>query len=160
MDTIILLKVFLIGVGATLIMDVWSWIQTRILGIPSLNYALVARWMILIPRGQLFHRPIMATPQIKGETWLGWALHYFIGVVFALMHVMLWGEEWIANANLAPALFTGVLTLVFPFYVIQPCLGFGIAASKTPSPWRARCLSLLAHGFYGFGLSCTAALLQ
>ncbi|MDF5305394.1 DUF2938 family protein, partial [Vibrio parahaemolyticus] len=44
----------------------------------------------------------------------------------------------------------------FPFLVIQPCLGFGFAASKTPTPWKARLLSTLAHLAYGLGLFITA----
>lgn len=52
------------------------------------------------------------------------------------------------------ALFSLWLTLLF--LVIQPCLGFGFAASKTPTPWKARFLSTLAHLAYGLGLFITA----
>ena len=35
----------LIGGGATLFMDLWAALQNRLLGVPSLNYALVGRWI-------------------------------------------------------------------------------------------------------------------
>jgi hypothetical protein len=35
---------------------------------------------------------------------------------------------------------------------MQPCLGFGIAASKTPKPNIARLRSLIAHFVFGLGL--------
>ncbi|NOI67166.1 DUF2938 domain-containing protein [Vibrio sp. 99-8-1] len=160
MDISIWLQTILVGIGATIIMDAWALLQKRLLGIPSLNYALVARWVVLIPRGKLIHRPIMATPPVKGEVFLGWSLHYLIGIVFALILVLLMGEAWLADPSMIVALNTGIVTLIFPFFIIQPCLGFGIAASKTPSPWKARGLSLLAHSFYGLGLFVTAVILK
>ncbi|WP_264346966.1 DUF2938 domain-containing protein [Rheinheimera sp. MM224] len=35
---------------------------------------------------------------------------------------------------------------------MQPALGSGIAASKTPSPAKARLKSLLTHSVFGLGL--------
>lgn len=160
MDTMDWLQTILIGIGATLIMDTWACFQKRVLRIQSLDYALVARWVSLIPRGQLIHHTIMDTAPIQGEKILGWSLHYLIGIVFALVHVLLLGEVWLVDPHMLPALITGIVTLIFPFFIIQPCLGFGVAASKTPSPWKARGLSLLAHSFYGIGLFWSALVLN
>ncbi|MFT5880192.1 MAG: hypothetical protein ACI86X_001319 [Moritella sp.] len=52
METLIWLKAIWVGIGATLIMDLWALLQKRLFGIPSLDYALVARWVLLIPSGQ------------------------------------------------------------------------------------------------------------
>ena len=71
METLIWLKAIWVGIGATLIMDLWALLQKRLFGIPSLDYALVARWVLLIPSGQLVHRPIMTTPPVDGEKFLG-----------------------------------------------------------------------------------------
>ncbi|MGY3486655.1 hypothetical protein ACVW1C_004538 [Bradyrhizobium sp. USDA 4011] len=35
----------LIGTGATVVMDIWGLVRKRLLGIPSLDYALVGRWL-------------------------------------------------------------------------------------------------------------------
>lgn len=80
---------------------------------------LVGRWFIY--KGQLVHRPIMATPSVRRGTFPGWFLHSFIGFIFALIHVLIWGETWLFEPTLVPALMTGFVTIVFPFYVIQPC---------------------------------------
>lgn len=159
MGTSIWLQAILIGIGGTLTMDAWAWLQNKMFGIPSLNYALVARWLIFIPRGQLVHRPIMSTPEVRGEKLLGWILHYLIGIVFAVILVIIFGEAWLIDPSFIVAFLTGLVTLLFPFYIIQPCLGFGVAASKTPKPWKARWLSLLAHSTYGIGLFWSALLL-
>ncbi len=159
MEDFVWLQAIFIGIGATVVMDVWAWLQRNIFSIPTLDYALVARWVAFIPRGQLVHSPIMLTPAITGEKPLGWILHYLIGIVFALIHVLILGETWLTEPSIAPAILTGIVTIVFPFFIIQPCLGFGIAASKTPSPWKARWLSLLAHSAYGLGLFGSALVL-
>lgn len=154
------LQVIFIGLGATVVMDLWAWIQRRFLGIPSLNYALVARWAFYIPKGKFVHKPIMSTQPVMGEKFWGWVLHYATGAVFALFHVLVMGTEWLANPTIVPSLMTGIVTIVFPFFVIQPCLGFGIAATKTPVPWKSRMLSLLAHTSYGIGLFMVSSLMR
>lgn len=156
MELEIWIQVVLIGVGATVMMDAWAWFQKQVFGIPSLDYALVARWVMLMPTGQWMHKPIHATPKVNGETPIGWILHYLIGIVFAVVHVFVFGDTWLSHPSFWPALITGVVTLVFPFFIIQPCLGFGFVASKVPTPWKARWLSFLAHSSYGFGLFLSA----
>jgi hypothetical protein len=41
---------------------------------------------------------------------------------------------------------------VFPFFIMQPSLGLGIAASRTPKPMQARLKSLVTHTVFGVGL--------
>jgi hypothetical protein len=50
------------------------------------------------------------------------------------------------------ALAVGFATVVAPFFVLQPALGFGVAASKTAKPNVARLRSLVTHGIFGAGL--------
>ena len=42
------LRILLVGVGATLIMDAGALIRARVFGIPSLDYGLVGRWLGLM----------------------------------------------------------------------------------------------------------------
>jgi hypothetical protein len=106
----------------------------------------------MMKKGQFMHQTIFSVEKVKGEQLLGWFLHYLIGIAFALIHLIAWGEVWIQSPSVIPALITGGVTLVFPFFFVQPCLGFGFAASKTQDPSKARLLSLLAHTAYGIGL--------
>ena len=39
-----------------------------------------------------------------------------------------------------------------PFLIMQPGMGAGIAASRTPRPAAARMQSLVTHGVFGLGL--------
>ncbi|HKH44023.1 MAG TPA: DUF2938 family protein [Thermoanaerobaculia bacterium] len=78
--------------------------------------------------------------------------HYTIGVVFALVFVVFASGDWLARPTLLPALLYGIGTVVFPFFIMQPSLGIGIAASRTPNPTQARLKSLVTHTVFGLGL--------
>jgi hypothetical protein len=56
------------------------------------------------------------------------------------------------NPSFLPALFYGIATVVFPFFILQPALGFGVAGSRTPKPTQARVKSLVTHTVFGIGL--------
>ena len=78
--------------------------------------------------------------------------HYTIGVVFALVFVVIASGDWLARPTLLPALLYGLATVVFPFFLMQPSLGLGIAASRVPNPTQARLKSLVTHTVFGAGL--------
>ena len=141
-----------IGVGATLVMDLWNLFLERTFGIPSLDYCLLGRWLRHMPGGTLRHASIAAAPRQPLECTVGWIAHYSIGVVFALVFVVLASGDWLARPTLLPALLYGVGTVVFPFFILQPSLGLGIAASRAPRPSRARLKSLVTHTVFGVGL--------
>jgi hypothetical protein len=141
-----------IGIGATLVMDLWNLFLKRTFSIPSLNYCLLGRWVRHMPGGTLRHASITAAPQKTFECTVGWIAHYTIGVVFALVFVVFTSGAWLARPTVLPALLYGTATVVFPFFIMQPSLGLGIAASRTPNPGQARLKSLVTHVVFGVGL--------
>jgi hypothetical protein len=142
----------LIGVGATTVMDLWSIARKRLFGVPAPNYGLVGRWLAHMPRGRFRHEAIAYAEPARGERLIGWAAHYLIGVAFAAMLPVIWGPEWIHHPTLGPALIVGLGTVAAPFLVMQPGMGAGIAASRTPRPGAARIQSLATHAIFGLGL--------
>lgn len=150
-----LLHAALIGTGATLMMDLWAVVQKRLLGLPSLDYGLVGRWLAYLMRGRFRHDPIAASPPVRGEGFLGWTAHYLIGIAFAAVMLAIWGLEWIRVPTIGPALIVGIGSVAAPFLLMQPGMGAGIAASRTPRPAVARLRSLVTHGIFGLGLYAT-----
>jgi hypothetical protein len=140
-----------VGIGATLFMDLWNFFLKRAFSIPSLNYCLLGRWLRHMP-GTFRHASIGAAPQKPYECVVGWIAHYTIGVGFALALVGLTSGDWLARPTLPLALLYGVGTIVFPFFILQPSLGLGVAASRTPKPTQARLKSLATHTVFGVGL--------
>ena len=145
-----------IGIGATLLMDLWNLFLKRTFNVPSLNYCLLGRWLRHMPEGTVRHASIGAAPQKRFECTVGWIAHYTIGVAFALLFVVLVSGDWLTRPTLLIALLYGIGTVVFPFFIMQPSLGLGIAASKTPKPMQARLKSLVTHTVFGVGLYLSA----
>ncbi len=141
-----------IGIGASVVMDLWNLALKRLFGIPSVSYCLLGRWLRHMPGGTLRHASIKAAPPKPFECTVGWIAHYTIGVVFALGFVALTAGDWLARPTPLPALLYGIGTVVFPFFIMQPSFGLGIAASRTPHPAQARLKSLATHTVFGIGL--------
>ena len=147
-----LLSALIIGVGATAATDIWAVIRRQLLGIATPNYGLVGRWLAWMPRGRFRHESIAAAPPMPHERLIGWTAHYLIGIMFAGVLLGVFGITWIEAPTIIPALLVGVGTVTAPFLLMQPGMGAGIAASRTPHPAAARMQSLIMHGIFGVGL--------
>ncbi len=152
MEVNFILAAIAIGIGATLVMDLWNLFLKGAFNILSLNYCLLGRWLCHMPEGRFRHASITAAPQKPFECTVGWIAHYTIGIVLAVAFVVPASGEWLARPTLLPALLYGIGTIVFPFFLMQPSLGLGIAASRTPNPTQARLKSLATHTIFGVGL--------
>jgi hypothetical protein len=154
MDNVIafLPSMTVIGLCATLVMDAWSWLRQPLLGVAPPNYAMVGRWLLHMRHGQFRHTAIAASPAMPGEKTVGWLAHYLTGLAFAGILLAIEGQSWAHQPTLVPALLVGIGTVAAPFLLMQPGMGAGIAASRTPAPNNARLQSLLTHAIFGIGL--------
>ena len=155
-----LIGTILIGLGATLTMDLWALFLKRAFKIASPNYCLVGRWLRYLPGGTFRHSNIASAPQKSAECIVGWIAHYMIGITFAIVFVALVGDNWLQHPTLIPAIVFGVITVLMPFFIMQPSFGLGFAASKTPNPTQARLRSLMNHTAFGVGLYFFALLVN
>ncbi|WP_102795207.1 DUF2938 domain-containing protein [Bowmanella denitrificans] len=153
-----IVDVLLIGIGATLVMDLWALLLKRGFNVASLNFCMVGRWLCHIPDGQFYHQGIARSAPKSGECAVGWTAHYVIGVAFAL--VLTGVPDWLNAPTLLPALVFGAITVLIPYLVMQPALGMGIAAAKTPNPMLARVKSLITHLVFGAGLYLSALIVR
>jgi hypothetical protein len=140
------------GAGATAVIDLWAAVRKRLLGIAPPNYAHVGRWIAHMAKGRFRHDAIAAAPPVRGERLLGWATHYLVGIAFAAVLIATWGLAWIAQPTIRPALIVGIGSVAAPFLLMQPGMGAGLAASRTPRPAAARLQSLISHAVFGLGL--------
>ena len=149
----------LLGIGATVLFDLWQWLVARILGQPAPNLAPMGRWFWHLRRRQIFHADIGTSEPYVHEQALGWIGHYVVGVIYGVVFALLVGPEWFAAPRILPAWIFGIATLAFGWFLLQPGLGLGWAASRTPNPARVRVLNLAAHTVFGLGLWLTALMI-
>jgi hypothetical protein len=154
-----LLGAMAIGIGATMVMDLWNLFLKRAFSIPSLSYCLLGRWLRHMPEGTFKHASIAAAPPRTFECAVGRGAHYSIGVVLALLFVILAPSDWLTRPTPLPALLYGIGTVLFPFLILQPSFGLGLASSRAPAPARARLKSLATHTVFGIGLYACAVVL-
>lgn len=148
-------RVVLIGIGATAVMDAWLVLLKR-LGVPTLNVAMIGRWVGHLPRGRFKHAAIARAEPIRGELAWGWLTHYAVGIVFAAVLVALQGGAWTRQPTLMPAVVVGLGTVLAPLCVMQPAMGAGFASSNTPTPLKNCLRSLATHTVFGIGLYLAA----
>lgn len=151
-------RTILIGLGATALMDLWLALLRR-LGVASQSFALIGRWVGHLLRGRLAHASIAKADPIAGELAWGWLTHYLVGVAFATLLVSIEGQAWAANPTLLPAIAVGLCTVVAPLFLMQPAMGAGFAARKTPTPLKNCLRSLANHTVFGLGLYLSAMLI-
>jgi len=148
-----------VGIGATVTIDLWGLLLRRAFGIASLSFCLLGRWILHMPGGRFVHASIGAAAARPGECAVGWTAHYLIGMGFAVLFVLVAPAGWLERPTVGPALAFGVVTTLVPFLVLQPALGLGLASSKAARPWLARLKSLGTHAVFGLGLYLSARLL-
>jgi hypothetical protein len=156
----IVVRAAVVGIGGAALMDAWGLLARRAFNIQGLDYALLGRWIGHIPRGRFFHERIGVAPPVPGERALGWAAHYAIGIGFALPLLLVWGLDWAHSPTILPPMLVGLGTILAPWLVMQPAMGAGIAASRTPNPSAARLRNLATHAVYGIGLYLSAVALS
>ena len=105
-------RAVLIGVGATVVMDLWAVFLRAFFVVRSLDYALLGRWIGHFPRGKFAHARIADAEPVRGERLLGWCAHYTIGITFSALLLATWGLDWARAPTLLPAVLIGVH--VFP----------------------------------------------
>ncbi|HVZ47505.1 MAG TPA: DUF2938 family protein [Gemmatimonadaceae bacterium] len=145
-----------IGAAATAGIDAWNALLARTLGVRSLDYCLLGRWVRHLPGGVIRHRSIADAAPRTHECAAGWAAHYGIGASLAAAFVLVVAPGWLGHPTLAPALAYGIVTVVFPFFVLQPAIGLGVASAAARRPAQARLKSLATHTVYGLGLYAAA----
>ncbi|WP_027080419.1 DUF2938 domain-containing protein [Luteimonas mephitis] len=155
----ILVRAAAIGVGGTLVLDLYAWLLQRAWGIPATNWAMVGRWIGHMPGGRLVQPALPKVRPVPGERTIGWTVHYLIGIGYGLLLVAVAGAGWLQVPTPAASVVLALVLLVLPYFVMMPGMGMGIAASRTPKPNVARLKSVAGHTVFGLGMYLAAVLM-
>lgn len=154
------IRATLVGIGGTIVLDVYSFLMQHFFGVAPTNWQMVGRWLGHMPRGQFVQPDMRQAEPVPGEHSLGWIFHYLIGIGYGLLLIAIWGAGWLQAPRIAAPMILALVLLVLPLFVMMPGMGMGLAASRTPSPNAARLRSLVGHSVFGCGMYLTAWLMQ
>ena len=146
------LRVLVMGIAATVAIDLWATFANRMLAWPRTNWAMVGRWIGHMRDGQFTHISITSSPPIVRESILGWAFHYVVGCFYAALYLTYVNIVHMGQPTLVSAVLFGLVTLLSPWLLMQPALGLGIFASKAPKPTLVRLQNLIIHTIFGLVL--------
>ena len=152
----LLARAALVGIGGTLVLDLYAWVLQRIWSIPGTNWAMVGRWLGHMPRGRFVQRKLGEAEPVPGERAIGWLFHYVIGAGYGLLLVAITGPGWLQAPDLLAPLALALALLILPYVVMMPGMGMGIAASRAPRPGMARLKSVAGHSVFGLGMYLAA----
>ena len=156
----LLVKGAVIGFGATVLMDLWAVLLWKAFGHARPDWAFVGRWVWHLRRGVVFHEAITAAGPHPREQAIGWLFHYAVGILYGVILALLVGAPWFAAPTFLPAWLLGIVTVGAGWFLLQPGLGIGVAASKLANANTVRLLNLVAHTVFALGLYGTALLMR
>jgi len=159
------LEIFLVsfigGIIGSVFMDITE-LQISKFGISSgVKGAYIGRWFNGILDGVFMHKDISKTKSIKNEDCIGQIFHFIIGggMVALLYPVFLniIGLETSTNHLLLGSVF-GLLTSLFPWFILMPSFGWGLFGSKTPFKSKPIISPIISHVPFGLGIGLTFVL--
>ena len=147
----LLAKLILIGLIATVIMDLWNLVLYFTFGI-SLDWSLMGRWIGNIFQGNFFLYGLKNAPAIKNEALIGWLVHYTIGTVYGICFLLFCYKVIHRRPGFIYALIVALVFMVMPFLVYQPAVGMGYFSSHASDPNFVRMITVSLHLSFGVGL--------
>ncbi|QVM82320.1 DUF2938 family protein [Novosphingobium decolorationis] len=138
-----------VGLGATVALDVWARQLRGWFGIAGADWGLVGQWLVGLPAGRMVHTSDGFAMPSRGERALGWSFHYLVGLVYAAVYPLVWGEDFLAAPKVGPFALVGfALSTLAGLCVLTPAMGGGLLASRTPDQGRRIALMLLNHAVF------------
>ncbi|QLG44742.1 DUF2938 family protein [Costertonia aggregata] len=151
----IFFRAVLVGIGATFLTDLWAFLL-RLFDVKSNGLQIIGSWLST----NVLNVPDSATGVLANGWIIGWTAHYIVGITFAIIFLAIVKSQWFQKPTWSKALIYGIVTLVFPLFMVWPTLGFGVAFSKTPIQGTLIIKAIGLHLVYGLGLYLTAFLIN
>jgi hypothetical protein len=142
----------LIGVIATLGMDIWAAVVKYVFRLPTVDWARVGRWLGHTSRRIFDDRPTLNSAAIPNELAIGWIAHYLTGIVYGLAYLFIIRILLSSDPTLGSALIFGFLTLANHSLVMQPGMEVAVLANQTVRPGITRLTNLSMHIIFGVTL--------
>jgi uncharacterized membrane protein YagU involved in acid resistance len=80
--------------------------------------------------------------------WLGWVMHFVIGIILAGAYVFIWKERITGSAVVKGLLFS-LIPFLLAQIIVMPMMGAGLFCTNTPAPLLMVMGSLIGHLVYG-----------
>jgi hypothetical protein len=157
---LILMKGFIAGVLATVAMDLCALIgiHFKIFNLGGLQIVpkFLGRWTLAMAgQRKIFFEDLRIISPYRREELFGLLIHYLIGVILGV--IFFYFSEMMQIRNLFFwGIFYGFCTNIFPWFLMYPCMGFGILAKKVRAGTQILQFACINHIVYGAALGALA----
>lgn len=142
------------GIVCCIAMDVWQRILFLAYKIPTTNWAIAGRWLIMLINKQIIiNKNLDNEAKIKYELQIGWCFHYIVGIGYGFTYYFCILIFNFFDTSIISGFMFGLLSIVIPWFFFLPATGKGMMGNKTPNPNLTKLLSILSHIVVGLFLS-------
>lgn len=140
------------GIIATLFFDLFHISLTFAYGVNKAKWNLAGRYFIGVSRGKYIQENLSNEPEEKNELFIGYIVHYFIGVIYGLFYVII-NSSFLEEPSLILALIIGFLTVLGSWCLMMPyAYNLGFFGNKIEDQKQVLVQNLLFHFIFGVGL--------
>lgn len=142
----LLIFVLVVGIGSTVVLDLWGVLSGRLGWLSGTHWPSVGRWILGLPAGRLVFDGADGRPFTALETATGWVFHYGVGLAYAAMLPLFWGTGFLQSPTVLPVFLIGVVASTLAGLVIlMPGMGGGVFARKLPNAAAKNLYVLVTH---------------
>lgn len=150
----------LVGIIATLTMDILTVGASKLRLIAPLAPNLMGRWFGYVVRRQPLQTDIARAAPIRREMAIALPVHYAIGTTLALVYLFVSISLGLNPRSPITALVFSLCTNILPWLLMFPAMGYGFFGAKGPPGTRLFLSSFVSHAFYGVGLWLGASVVR
>ncbi|MXN20633.1 DUF2938 family protein [Pseudooceanicola sp. GBMRC 2024] len=156
----ILRFILIVGIGATVALDLWAVVMARIGWMPGTHWPAVGRWLLGLRAGRLVLEGTDSRPYSLAEAVLGWLFHYLIGLGYAAAFPLIWGTGFLSAPTVFPVVLIGiVVSSLAGLMILMPAMGGGLFARRLPGAGGVILYVLIAHAVFALAQYLLALLL-
>ena len=142
------------GVFSTLVMDIGEEAVKALLPIKeSMGPQYLGRWILNMFNGVFIHDNIQTATQFRFEIPVAISCHYLMGIFLVGIFLWLRNNIKIFPSSMVMGLVYGWITMLVPWLIIFPALGFGFFGLGAHNDINNIIASIIAHSFYGLGMT-------
>ncbi|MBT4088975.1 MAG: DUF2938 family protein [Deltaproteobacteria bacterium] len=152
--SIMVKEMVLMGVFSTFVMDLgYVFIKLTKIVEPSMQPYHLGRWLLSMLQGTFMHADIGAVEAFGIEKPVALIAHYLTGII--LVNAFLWLKKntKVFSGSIFMGILFGLVTVVFPWFVMYPAMGFGFLGLDGPGNSNNVLFGLLNHSFFGIGIT-------
>ena len=149
-----LLEMFLMGILATLIMDIFAKVAVKTgLVSPVIESKYIGRWALYMLKGKFTHKDICLAQAWRHEERVAVIMHFLIGIAVTGAYLLLEMKIPVMREHLWMPFAFGIATIILPWFWLFPSIGIGFVASRSPRRKDCIIFSIVNHANYGIGMT-------